>query len=188
MSSIALLQEVLPPEELGPKMASLTLKQRNFVWAYLLNGGDGAAAARQGGYSDAGEACKVRASTLLQQDKVIQAFHEVAWKSMRGLSLLAVLKLEKVLKDDKSPDQLKAAFGVLNRTGFGERMQVEHHHSGTIELSHTDAALEALAYLRSMAVPREKLVEQFGHSGLARYEKMLEEKDRKMKVIGGKAE
>ena len=46
-------------------------------------------------------------------------------------------------------------------------------------------ALEALSYLKSMSVPREKLIEQFGHSGLVRYEKMLEERDAKrgMKVI-----
>ena len=185
MSSIAILQDRLPDETLGPKMSALTEKQRRFVWAYFLTGGEGAEAARQAGYSDTGEAAKVRACTLLQQDTILQAMHEVAWKSLRGLTLLATVKLERLLRKDDSPDQAKAIFGVLNRTGLGEKMLVEHHHTGSIELNHTDAALEALAYLKSMAVPREKLVEQFGHSGLERYERMLEERDAKrgMKVV-----
>jgi hypothetical protein len=38
-----------------------------------------------------------------------------------------------------------------------------------------------------MEVPREKLLERFGHWGLVRYERMLEERDAKrgMKVIEG---
>jgi len=185
MTSIAVLQEKLPAEALGPRMLRLTEKQRRFVWAYLLNGGHGSDAARQAGYSDSGEACKVRASTLLQQDDILQAFHEVSWKSMRGLSMVATLTVENVMRHGPPAERLKAAFGILNRTGFGEKLQVEHHHTGSIELSHTDAALEALSYLRSLNVPRETLIAQFGHSGLARYEKMLEERDAKrgMKVI-----
>jgi phage terminase small subunit len=166
-------------------MQALTGKQQKFVWAYLLTGGEGAEAARQAGYSDSGEAAKVRACTLLQHDKVLEAIHEIAWKSMRGLSLLATMKVEKILRKDDGPDQLKAAFGVLNRVGISEKLQVSHQHHHVHELSHTDAALEALAYLISMRVPEEKLIEQFGHSGLARYRKMLEERDARsaMKVI-----
>lgn len=178
----------LLPDDLGPKMLALSDRERRFVWAYLQNGGVGSDAARTAGFSDKGEGCKVRACEMLQRDRVIEAMHEVAWKSMRGLSLVAIMETEKILRVGTAGDKLKAAFGILNRTGFGERMQVEHHHSGSIEVSHTDAALEALSYLKSMDVPREKLVQQFGHSGLVRYERMLEERDAKrgMKVIEGK--
>jgi terminase small subunit-like protein len=166
-------------------MLALTEKQRRFVWAYLLNGGQGEAAAVAAGYSNASRAAAVRACTMLQQDGILKAMHEVAWKSMRGLSLVAVLETEKVLRTGVAADRLKAAFGILNRTGFGEKTSVEVHHTGSIDLNHTDSALEALAYLKSLDVPREKLVEQFGHSGLARYERMLEEREakRSMKVI-----
>lgn len=176
--------------ELGPKMGACSLMERKFVWAYLQNGGNGRQAALTAGYSDVKEGAKVRGSELLHRDRVIQALHEVAWKSMRGLSLVAVLQTENILRHGSPADRLKAAFGILNRTGFGERMQVEHHHTGSIEVSHTDAALEALTYLKSMDVPREKLIEQFGHSGLTRYERMLEERDAKrgVKLIEGKVE
>ena len=100
-----------------------------------------------------------------------------------SVAVPAVRALEALIEKPDHPDHFKAVTAVLSRIGFGEKVLVDHRHSGTIELNHTDAALEALAYLRSMAVPREKLVEQFGHSGLARYEKMLQERDSKMKVI-----
>lgn len=175
----------IPTTDLGPKMLACSDLERRFIWAYLMNGGDGAAAARAAGYSDVAEGAKVRAHECLQRDRVIEAMHEVSWKSMRGLSLAAVAETARILRQGTDADRLKAAFGILNRTGFGEKTTVQHHHTGSIELSHTDAALEALSYLKSMSVPREKLIEQFGHSGLARYEKMLEERDvrRDMKVI-----
>lgn len=176
----------LPPvSDFGPKMLLCNERERKFVWNYVLNGGNGADAARAAGYSDAAEACKVRAHEALHRDRVLDAMHELAWKTLRGLSLVATLKAKKILEEDRHPDQAKMIGMVWSRTGFAEKTATEIHHTGSIELSHTDAALEALAYLRSMQVPREKLVEQFGHSGLARYEKMLEERDAKrgMKVI-----
>jgi hypothetical protein len=179
----------LPPaEDFGPKMLACTERERRFIWAYVLNGGKGADAARQAGYSDTKDACKVRAHELLHKERVLEAVHEVGWRTLRGLSLLATLKAKQILERQEHPELAKMIGMVWSRTGFAEKTSHEVHHSGTIELSHTDAALEALAYLRSMAVPREKLVEQFGHSGLARYEKMLEERDSKMKVIEGKVD
>lgn len=173
----------VPAEVLGPKMQALSEMRRRFVWAYLITGGQGAEAARMAGYS--GDRAKVTACEFLQRDDILQAMHETAWKSMRGLSLVATMKLEKIVLQDGHPDQLKAITAVLSRTGFAERTAVDVHHSGTVELSHTDAAVENLAYLQSMQVPEEMLIQQFGHSGLARYRRMLEERDAKkgMKVI-----
>jgi hypothetical protein len=175
------------PDALGPKMLACRERERLFVWAYVLNGGNGAAAARAAGYSDSGEAAKVRAHDLLHRERVLDAIHEVSWKSLRGLAGLATLKARRILEADRHPDQAKIIAGVWSRAGFAEKTAHEVHHSGSIELNHTDAALEALAYLQSMSVPEEKLVEQFGHSGLARYRRMLEERDAKrgMKVIDG---
>jgi hypothetical protein len=118
----------------------------------------------------------VRAHELLRQDAVLDALREQAGKNLKHLSALAIHKLEQIVMKDGSPDQLKAVLAVLNRTGFDEKTTVQHVHTGTVELNHTDAALESLAFLKSMDVPREKLIEQFGYSGLARYEAMLTER------------
>jgi phage terminase small subunit len=174
----------------GPRLLALHERERRFVWAYVVNSisdkrENGSQAARDAGYSDTKEACKVRAHELLHRDDVLDAIQEVAGRELRGLVVPAVMGMARLLDKPDHPDHFKAVTAVLNRTGFSEKTTVEVHHSGSIELNRTDSALEALAYLKSLDVPREKLVEQFGHSGLARYEKMLEERDakRSMKVI-----
>jgi hypothetical protein len=53
-------------------------------------------------------------------------------------------------------------------------MQVDHFHH---DVDHGKAAVEALRYLKKLQVPRAVLVEQFGHSGLARYEAQLAAED-----------
>ena len=56
------------------------------------------------------------------------------------------MKLEQIVLKDGSPDQLKSILAVLNRTGFDEKTTIQHVHSGSVELNHTDAALESLAF------------------------------------------
>lgn len=158
---------------------------RKFAWAYLFSGGEGADSARAAGYSDVADGAKVRASELLQREDVHAALRELSTKYLFSLAPKAIARLGQILDSPQHPKHFNAIELTLSKTYFPERHQVEHHHTGSIELSHTDAALEALSYLKSMSVPREKLIEQFGHSGLTRYEKMLEERDAKkgMKVI-----
>ena len=58
--------------------------------------------------------------------------------------------------------------------------------STDVTVNHTDSALQDLRTLIGLGVAREKLVEIFGFSGLSRYEKMLEEQDRRSgKLIEG---
>lgn len=178
------------PDELGPKMAALPERERKFVWAYLLSGGKGhgAEAARMAGYSDAGEGAKVRACLLLQRDRVLEAMHEVAWKSGRGLGLLAWIKLRRLVEKEDHPDHVKGLAMALART-FPEKTISEVNIHGEVSVNHTDAALEQLRILKGLGVPREKLLEAFGHSGLGRYEKMLAELDvRSPKLIEGTVE
>jgi hypothetical protein len=170
--------------DFGPLMLALPERKRAFVLHYLMQGcQNGTEAARQAGYSDAAGGRKVRASELLRQEAVVDALREQASKNLRHLSTVAIHKLEAILARDGNPDQLKAILAVLNRTGFDEKTTVQRVHTGVVEVNHTDAALESLAFLKSMDVPREKLIQQFGHSGLSRYEKLLSERDAKMKVI-----
>lgn len=176
----------------GPRLLALHERERRFVWAYVVNSisdkrENGSQAARDAGYSDKSEACKVRAHELLHREDVLDAIQEVAGRELRGLVVPAVMGMARLLEKPDHPDHFKAVTAVLNRTGFSEKTTVEVHHTGSIDLNHTDAALEALAYLQGMQVPEEKLVEQFGHSGLTRYRRMLEEREAKrgMRVIDG---
>src|SRR6266436_1019138 len=171
--------------DIGPKMAALLPREQAFVWFMVCNGGNATNAAISAGYSDKSDAAKVRAFELRHKAKIIEAIHECGWRHLGSLGLTAIHALETLVLKSDHPDHFKAVTAVLSRIGFAEKSLIDHNHRHTVELSHTDAALEALSYLRSMAVPREKLIVQFGHSGLARYEKMLEERDakRSMKVI-----
>jgi hypothetical protein len=111
----------------------------------------------------------------------LDALNEVAARNLRGLAVPAVVALAKLVSKPEHPDHRKAVEMVLNRTGHAERAQVDVNVSGQVEhvTNRTDAALDSLEYLVSMQVPREKLIDTFGYSGLARYERMLEDRQRK---------
>lgn len=163
-------------------MLALNEKKRRFVWAYMLNAmtdgrENGAQAARDAGYSDAGEGCKVRASEMLHQDDVLDAMQEVAARELRGLAIPAVVALGQLVSKQQHPDHRKAVEMVLNRTGMAERTQVDVNFSGEVNVNHTDAAIDDLKRYLELEVPRAKLVDIFGFSGLQRYERMLAEKE-----------
>lgn len=175
-----------------PALAALsTDKHRRFAWAYLFNGGCAAEAARWAGYSDHADGAKVRGCELLQRDDVHAALRELSTKYLFSLAPRAITRLGELLDQPQHPKHFNAIELTMRSTYFPDQHRVEHHHTGSVEISHTDAALEALAYLKSMDVPRDKLVQQFGASGLARYERMLAERDEKRggpKLIEGKVE
>jgi len=168
----------------GPKMLALRERERRFVWAFLVNAmtdgqENGAQAARDAGYSDVKEGAKVRAHSLLHRDDVLDAMNEVAARELRGLALPAVVALSKLLAKPDHEDHRKAIEMVLNRVGHAERTSVDVNVSGSVQVNHTDEAVAQLDTLLKLGVPRERLVETFGFSGLARYEKMLVERDRR---------
>ncbi len=174
--------------ELGPKMQALPERERKFVWFYLTNEGppNGAQAARDAGYSDSSEGAKVRAHALLHRERVILALEEVGKKAFRGLLGPAVKATAAMIADPKHSDHAKTVSATLSRLGLVERSGVDVSVSGEITVNHTDAALNDLRALLALQVPREKLVEIFGFSGLSRYEKMLVEADAKAgKLIEG---
>lgn len=165
----------------GPKMLALRERERRFVWAYMLNSmldgkENGAQSARDAGYSDVKEGCKVRAHGLLHRDDILDAMNEVAGRELRGLAIPAVVALSKLLNKPDHADHRKSIEMVLNRIGYGERTAVDVTVTGEVNVNHTDAALDDLSRLKALGVPREKLIETFGHSGLTRYERLLEQR------------
>lgn len=170
-------------------MAACSAREQAFVRAYLTCG-DAQQAAREAGYSDAGGiAAKVRGCELMHRDRVLSALEEVGRKEFRGLLLPAILAMKALLAKADHPDHSKAVQTTLSRLGFGEQSGLSVTVSGEVTLNHTDAAVDDLRKLRALGVPREKLEEIFGHSGLGRYEKMLDEADRKSgRLIEGRVE
>jgi len=171
--------------EFGPKVQALRDRERRFVWAYLINsmtevGANGAQAARDAGFSDVKEGAKVRAHHLLHRMDVQEAIQELAARELRGLALPAIAALSSILRKADHPDRQKVALSVLSRLGMGEQSALSLNVSGEVRVNHTDAALDDLKRLLDLGVPREKLIETFGYSGLTRYERMLASRDGKL--------
>jgi hypothetical protein len=162
--------------ELGPKMRACSARERAFVIAYLRNGGNGAAAAREAKYSDHLGGDRVRAHELLHRERVLSALDEVGRKEFRGLLIPAITAMRRLLDSPDHPDHARSVQSLLSRLGFSEKTTVDVTVSGQIELNHTDQAVEDLRVMLDLGIPEEKLIETFGYSGLGRYRKMVESK------------
>jgi|SRR5665213_906129 len=177
----------LPPalDDLPEAMQSIRDERRRaFAWNYVFNGANGTAAAKAAGYSDASEACKVRAHHLLQRDDVQAGIKALTTRYLFSLAPKAVLRLEELLDNPKHPKHDKAIEMTLSRSGHGEKSSVDVNVSGSVTLNHTDSAIEDLRRLMALGTPRDRLIEAFGFSGLGRYERMLADKvSRETKTI-----
>jgi len=122
MKDVAL--EDPPIEDLGPAMLALDARQRRFVVGWIQNRGkNGARVARAAGYSDKGEACKVRAHYLLQNPKIQKALHEEAGRRLDGMAAVAVSVLQLNMASANPKARQAAADSVLDRTGFARRTE-----------------------------------------------------------------
>lgn len=132
----------LPPECLGPKMQALVNDmKRRFAFVMACGQLTQAEAARAAGYSDKGDACKVRASELMQDPNVLDAIEEAAKKVLRGLAPVAIAKARAVLDDPEHPSHARMIETILDRTGHFARTE----HKVTVEHTVSTAELEALA-------------------------------------------
>jgi hypothetical protein len=153
-----------------------------------------AEAARKAGYGkpDSSPLTMTKMARNLLVDPAIQAaVLEVGRRYLTSLVGKALRTCDEIMSDKtaRNADRLRAAGAILDRT-FGTtstvQMQVDHFHH---DIDHTKAAVDALRYLKGLKVPHEVLVEQFGHSGLARYERALSIEDEKSgKLIEGRVE
>jgi hypothetical protein len=174
--------------DLGPAMRACTELEQRFVW-FLVTGEDGNAteAARKAGYEDNGTgAIRVRAHALTHRERVQEAIKEVAASELRAQIVPVLRATKEIIKNPKHPDHARTLQTMLSRLGHGEKNSLDVNMSGSVSVSHTDEALEQLRILQGLQVPRSKLEEIFGFSGLSRFERMLAERGGP-KLIEGEA-
>src|SRR5215510_6940946 len=149
-------------DDFGPKMLALTERQRRFCWAYLTqlmaNAGDvsAAEAARDAGYSDTGGACKVRASQLMHDERIIEALDELAQREMRGLALPALMALKRIMENPQHDDHFKGVMSVLNRVGMSER--TEQHLTVTHQVDTKDVEALVRRLAQELSIDPRKLL------------------------------
>lgn len=145
-----------PLESLGPKMQALkTDRQRQFVWS-MLQAPTPTAASKMAGYSRGA----VTACELMQNEAVLEAIHEVAWKHLNGFGLKSIRALERIIDDPDHPKHLVAIGMALDRTGFAAQTE----HKVTVEHRVDELQMKALAarFSDQYGVPAAKLL---GHDG-----------------------
>jgi hypothetical protein len=167
--------------DFGPKMQACDDRERRFVIAYLANGGNGRQAAIEAGYSDVGDGAKVRANVLLHRTRVLDALTEHGREAFRSLLPATLAAARAILGNPSHPDHGRMVQSLLSRLGYGEKANVDVNISGHVDvvLNHTDQAISDLRTMQELGIPEERLVEVFGHSGLGRYRRMLQELDGK---------
>jgi hypothetical protein len=167
---------VLPPLEHLPEAVQQLRndRERLFCWHYMWSGGEGAKAARAAGYPSTTSAARVAAHRLLQRTDVLNAIRELGMRYLYSLQPKALIRQGKLLDSEDEKVAQRAIDSVLARTGIGERTAVDVNVSGSVQVvDHTQAAVADLKRLLELGVPREKLVEVFGFSGLFKYERLL---------------
>jgi hypothetical protein len=107
-------------------MRALTEQQRRYVRAMMSNPFSCPTMwCRTAGYSDRSAAAKVRAHTLSHSPKIAAAVAELSRQMLMAEGpTVGVAVMLKIAKTNGHPLQLKAAEGLLDRTGFG--VQTEH--------------------------------------------------------------
>jgi hypothetical protein len=168
--------------ELGPAMAVLTPRERRFVVELFMPGMTAAAAAQIAGFGNADGSSKRETLARIARRKmtkphIVAAIAEEQRHVVRALAPSAVRALREILGNRAHKDRLKAARTVFART---DPEHVDHYHQHDVRVTavdHEAETLKALKWMLQAGVPRSKLLEHFGYSGLGRYEKMLAEQE-----------
>jgi hypothetical protein len=103
------------------------------------------------------------------------AIHEEDQKRIRASAPRAIRALMHLIEEPEHKGHERAIQMVMDRVHPAEQRHVHevHHH-----VDHDAEAIAHLRMLKSLDVPRAKLEEVFGFSGLSRYERMLEAADK----------
>jgi phage terminase small subunit len=164
-------------------LALPTDRHRAFVRAlYQVKPGHGAnvKAAKLAGWgcpSSSAQSMATIASRLAHDERVLEAIREEDEKRIRSSAPRAISALSRLVENPKHKDHARGIAMVLDRVHPAETRHLVdvHHHA----VDHSAEAVAQLRMLKSLDVPRSKLEEVFGFSGLPRYERLLEIEDAK---------
>jgi hypothetical protein len=168
----------------GPKMLALPSdRHRAFVRSlYDVKPGFGFAvkAAKLSGWgceTSSPQSMATIASRLMHDERVLEAIREEDEKHIRSSAPRAIAALSRLIETPSAKDHVRGIGIVLDRVHPAQtHHQVDvHHHT----IDHTVEAVAQLRMLKGLDVPRSKLEEVFGFSGLARYERLLDLDDAK---------
>jgi hypothetical protein len=149
---------------------------------YTIKPGYGAhvAAAKLAGFgtsTSTPQSWSVIASRLAHDDKILAAIFEEDQRRIRSSAPRAVMALQNLLEDPSHKDHARGIGMVMDRVHPVETRQViDVTHRVDDHLAET---LHHLRYLKSLNVTREKLEQEFGYTGLGRYENLLALEDAK---------
>jgi phage terminase small subunit len=168
----------LEPIAEGPAMAALNPRQKLFVRALFeapRKFGAAAFAARAAGYgtpTSTPQVISALSSRLCASPPIQEAIQEESRKYVTTLGPMAVRALKHLLGTPAHRDHGRALGLTMERIAPAQSthtVNVTHH-----VVDHTAEAVAQLRMLKNLDVPRSRLEEVFGFSGLARYEEMLE--------------
>jgi hypothetical protein len=167
--------------EWGPCMKALPSdRHRAFVIAlYEVERGRGAnvQAAKMAGFGTSTTSANGWSAIgyrLSHDERILAALHEEDQRRIRASAPRAIRALTNLIEDSTHKDHARAIAMTLDRVHAVEtRHTVEVHH----RVDHDAEAVTQLRVLKSLDVPRAKLEEMFGYSGLSHYERLLELED-----------
>ena len=123
------LIQVPPVELMGPAMRALNERQRYFVCALMVYGGEQSEAYRAAGYNvTTDNSAGASASRLARSDGIVAAIKEEAMRRLDSAPALAVSTLVELASYKNNDDKvrLKAANSILDRVG-GFAGKTEHN-------------------------------------------------------------
>lgn len=132
--------------EFGPAMRRLTERERKFVVAWYLLGGNQSRAYVAAGYAAPNRnTIDANASAVAHRPKVLAAIKEYAHSRLGSMVPLALSAMEEILRDPGHKDRAKVIQMVTDRTG----LHATTEHKVTVE--HTDDREEKLRRLAALA-------------------------------------
>lgn len=126
--ALELLIDVPPEDHMGPAMLRLNPRQRRFVCALAVFGGNQAEAYRAAGYKvTTQDSANSAASRLANAEDVVKAIQEESLRRINSATLVAVSTLVEQASATNPDARLrnKAACDILDRTNFNAKS--EHH-------------------------------------------------------------
>ena len=132
----------VPPEDaMGEAMLALEPKQRRFVCALAICGGDQSRAYRWAGYKTTNDkSTSAAASRLAANDTVIAAIREETLRCINSSTLYASNRLFQIAAGQDDKLAMTASLALLNRAGFHEKTE----HRITVKKEHSTDELITL--------------------------------------------